>query len=94
MDKEKKEIVYTGAAKEAHDEVVRCEQALKDAKAKLKEALAKQRDDARKAAAEKRASAKNAMNKALSDGSVSPEALLEFLKQKQGDPTTSDTKAE
>lgn len=94
MDKEKKEIVYTGEAKVAHDEVVRCEQALKDAKAKLKDALAKQRDDARKAAAEKRTSAKNAMNKALSDGSVSPEALLEFLKQKQADSKTTETEAE
>ena len=46
MDKEKKEVVYTGEAKVAHDEVVRCEQALKDAKAKLKDALAKQREDA------------------------------------------------
>lgn len=94
MDKEKKEVVYTGEAKVAHDEVVRCEQALKDAKAKLKDALAKQREDARKAAAEKRASAKNAMNKALSDGSVSPEALLEFLKQKQTDTAATEADAE
>lgn len=94
MDKEKKEIIYTGEAEVAHDEVVRCEQALKDAKAKLKDALAKQREDARKAAAEKRASAKNAMNKALSDGSVSPEALLEFLKQKQTDTAATEADAE
>lgn len=73
---------------------MRCEQALKDAKAKLKDALAKQREDARKAAAEKRASAKNAMNKALSDGSVSPEALLEFLKQKQTDTAAAEADAE
>lgn len=90
LDENKKEIVYTGEAEVAHNEVLRCEQALKEAKTNLKNALAKQRSDARKAAAQKRADAKNAMNKALTDGTVSAEALMEFLNQKSSVNTKPD----
>ena len=77
LDENKKEIVYTGEAEVAH-------------KTNLKNALAKQRSDARKAAAQKRADAKNAMNKALTDGTVSAEALMEFLNQKSSANTKPD----
>lgn len=90
LSENKKDIVYTGKAAIAHEEVLRCEQALKDAKANLRNALAEQRSEARKAAAQKKAAAKNAMNKALTDGTVSAEALMEFINQRNAEDTKPD----
>lgn len=89
--KEKKEIVYTGDAKIAADNVASCEKAVEDAKtaltqakAKLKEAYAKQRKEEREARAKKKAEAKAAVASALSADSIAPEDLMAFIESRKG----------
>ena len=84
--KEKKEIIYTGDAKIAADNVAFCEKAVEDAKAalaqakaELKEAYAKQRKEEREARAKKKAVAS-----ALSADSIEPEELMAFLESRKG----------
>lgn len=91
--KEKKEIIYTGDAKIAADNVAFCEKAVEDAKAalaqakaELKEAYAKQRKEEREARAKKKADAKAAVASALSADSIEPEELMAFLESRKGTP--------
>ena len=89
VKKEKKEIIYTGDAKIAADNVAFCEKAVEDAKAALaqaKAAYAKQRKEEREARAKKKADAKAAVASALSADSIEPEELMAFLESRKGTP--------